>query len=277
VRWGPLPGRMSYTSIGSGIPLCVFPGLSRDNPDADEVALRAEASRYRFLARATGREINVIRRPAGLPRDGSMPEIAKLHAAALSARFGTPVDVLGISTGGAIALQLAVDSPPSVRRLIIAGAASWLGAQGRERLRAYGDAIAQGRTGAGTLSRVLAGPRLWWLLAPVLWVLSRRERSIDPSDMLAMIHAECGFDVTPRLGEIVAPTLIIAGERDHAFRPELFRAAADGIRGSRLVMYPRRGHIGAMWDPRFGRDIASFLATESTGPTAHSLERAQLA
>ena len=188
-----------------------------------------------------------------------MPELAALHAAAIRSRFSEPIDLMGISTGGAIALQLAVDHPTLIRRLIIACAASWLGDRGRRKLRLYGDLVANGRSGAAVLASVLAGPILRWPMTPLLWLGRAPSRRIDPSDMLATIHAECGFDVTSRLGEIKAHTLIIGGERDHAFPPDLLRHTAAGIPGSKLILYSRRGHITAMLDPRFGRDIAAFL------------------
>jgi pimeloyl-ACP methyl ester carboxylesterase len=61
------------------------------------------------------------------------------------------------------------------------------------------------------------------------------------------------------LGSIKAATLVIAGDRDRAFSPELFRATAAGIPGARLVLYSGRGHLGTMFDSRFGRDVAAFL------------------
>jgi pimeloyl-ACP methyl ester carboxylesterase len=188
-----------------------------------------------------------------------MADLAAAHAGALQAHFGAPVDLLGISTGGAIALQVAVDHPYVVRRLIVVAAASWLGESGRAKLRLYGERIAAGRSGASVLASVLASPRFHWLATAGLWLAERRTRSVDPSDMLATIDAECGFDVTARLGEIRSPTLVIGGARDRAFSPELFQATASGIPGARLVLYPNRGHIGTMFDPRFGRDVAAFL------------------
>jgi len=189
-----------------------------------------------------------------------MSTLAAAHARALEEHFEGAVDVLGISTGGAIALQLAVDAPSAARRLVIVAAASWLGDVGRKRLRAYAERVANGGTGAAVLASVLAPPALRWVTAAGIWVTARRERAIDPGDMLATIDAECAFDVTPRLGAITARTLVIAGARDHAFSPQLFRATADGIPGARLILYPRAGHLGTMLHPRFGSDVAAFLA-----------------
>jgi pimeloyl-ACP methyl ester carboxylesterase len=189
-----------------------------------------------------------------------MAELAGMHAAALRDHFGQPVDLLGISTGGAIALQVAVDHSAIVRRLVIAAAASWLGESGRQRLRRYGELVAAGKSGAPVLASVLAPPATRWFFAAIIRLQEWLERNIDPADMLATIDAECGFDVTERLGDIKTPTLLIAGARDRAFSPELFRATAAGIPGARLILYPGCGHIGTMLHPHFGRDVAEFLA-----------------
>ena len=188
-----------------------------------------------------------------------MTELAALHAEALRDRFEGPVDLMGISTGGAIALQLAVDHPGLVRRLIIVAAASWLGEEGRAKLREYGERVAKGKSGAAILASVLAPRWSQWLVAAKIWLDERSKRDVDPTSMLATIDAECGFDVRARLKEIRLPTLIIGGGRDRAFSEELFRETASGIPGARLVIYPKRGHVGTMWDWRFGRDVAEFL------------------
>jgi pimeloyl-ACP methyl ester carboxylesterase len=259
IQSGELPGRMSYVAIGDGPPLVVFPGMSREANGASTRSQAREGSHYSGLARATGRTIYVVHRPRGIGTGTSMADLATAHAAALRTQFAAPVDVLGISTGGAIALQLAVDHPAVPRKLVVACAASWLGESGRQRLRKYGDLVSQGKSGAAVRASVLAGPMLRLPATVLLWLLERRERHIDPSDMLATIDAECNFDVTSQLGQITAPTLVIAGARDHAFTPALFEATAAGIPNSQLLMYRNRGHIGTMLDPRFGRDIVAFL------------------
>ena len=259
IEAGELPGRMSYVSLGDGPALVVFPGLSRMSAGSSVEAQKKAAGRLQALARVTGRRVYVVQRPAGLARGTSMAELAAAHATALRRLFPTSVDVMGVSTGGAIALEMAVDHPLVPRRLVIAGMASWLGEEGRQKLRRYGELIAQGKSGARVLATVLAGPMLRWPMTALLWLGERGERQHDPADMLATIDAECGYDVTARLGQIRAPTLVIAGEKDRAFTPELFAATAAGIADARLVLYPGRGHIGAMLDPRFGRDVAAFL------------------
>jgi 3-oxoadipate enol-lactonase len=50
------------------------------------------------------------------------------------------------------------------------------------------------------------------------------------------------LDLTPDLGGITAPSLVIGGEHDRVFPPEHSRAIADAIPNARLVIVPGTGH-----------------------------------
>jgi pimeloyl-ACP methyl ester carboxylesterase len=255
---------MPVVSVGIGPPLILFPGLSRrrvePGPQGELGATRA----YGPLASKSARRVIVVGRPHGMSRGTTMPELASAHEAALSELFGREVvDVIGISTGGAVALQLAVDHPLRIRRLIVATSASWLGDDGRAKLRRYAELVATGRSGASVLASVLVPRSVQWPVALLLWIADRLgERKVDAGDMLATIDAECAYDVTSRLGAICARTLVVGGMNDRAFPPQLTRATAAGIPNAELRLYARRGHITAMLDPRFGADVAAFLARD---------------
>ena len=62
--------------------------------------------------------------------------------------------------------------------------------------------------------------------------------------MVAFALAEDAFDLGGRLGEITAPTLVIAGDRDNIYSPEILRRTAQDIPEGRLILYPRTGHGG---------------------------------
>jgi pimeloyl-ACP methyl ester carboxylesterase len=64
-------------------------------------------------------QVFYLNRRPGLPSGLTMPMVAGEHAEALQAAFGGPVDVLGVSTGGSIAQQVAADHPQVVRRLVL--------------------------------------------------------------------------------------------------------------------------------------------------------------
>jgi pimeloyl-ACP methyl ester carboxylesterase len=102
--------------------------------------------------------------------------------------------------------------------------------------------------------------------AAAMWLADPLARPKNPADTHAFVHAEDAFDLTGRLADITAPTLIVGGERDAAYSTETFRRTADGIPDSHLIIYPRTTHMGAIKHPRFASDVTAFLAADTPGP-----------
>ncbi|RJO74203.1 alpha/beta fold hydrolase [Nocardia panacis] len=217
---------------------------------SERVLLAPLARRFRVYA---------VSRAPGMRAGTTMAEIAAEHAAAIAAEFGTAVDVLGVSSGGSIALQLAADHPRAVRTLILASSGDTLPETVRASQRDYAAALASGRRGLHHLapavagSAILAGPAraAMWLADPLL-------RPARPADTVAFLRAEDSFDIGARLGEIVAPTLVLGGGRDAGIPVETFRRTAAGVPGARLIVYPRASHMGVLRHHRFVEDIAAF-------------------
>jgi pimeloyl-ACP methyl ester carboxylesterase len=121
VQEGSLAGGLPCVSFGDGPPLVVFPGLGLSNASPvgfqrwGEVRLLAPFARA-FTVYRVGRRI-------GLGTRTTMAELANDYARAIEGEFGRAVDVLGIPTGGSVALQLAADRPGLLRKLVVAGAA----------------------------------------------------------------------------------------------------------------------------------------------------------
>lgn len=113
----------------------------------------------------------------------------------------------------------------------------------------YIQSAAAGRRGAHHLApftvRSRTGARL---TAGVMWLLDPMLRPADRSDMVAFARPEDAFDLADRLGDIAAPTLVIAGELDEIYPTEVIRGTADGIRDGTLLMHPGAGH-GATYAP----------------------------
>ena len=65
-----------------------------------------------------------------------------------------------------------------------------------------------------------------------------------------------------RLHRIAAPTLLVAGDRDRFYTPELFRETAERIPGARLRLYPGKGHAGVMTHRPAIREIVAFLTAD---------------
>jgi len=174
-----------------------------------------------------------------------MSDIAADYALAIEADLGEPAFVHGTSTGGSLGLQLAIDRPDLVRRLVVSAAACRLSAEGRRvqaemaRLTEAGDARALGSFLLGEMApRPLAIPArgVGWLAGPIF-------ATKDPSDTLVVLAAEDAFDAESGLAHVSAPTLVLGGGADAFYSEELFRRTAAGIPGGRAVIFPGRSHM----------------------------------
>lgn len=239
---GLLSGGIPYLAVGDGPPLVMVQGLTATH----EVPRGMERRMALSVARRWREDfrVYVVNRKQGLRPSESMSDIAGHLAAAIDAEFGRPVFLTGTSTGGSVALQLAVDRPELVRALVVVASAYRLGPRGRQiqqdlaRLARAGDA-AVGFAGLMTamLPAALRAPA--YPLARVMtWSMSPE----DPRDMLVTLDAEDAFDVGDQLHRITAPTLVIGGAEDVFYPRELFEQTAAGVKNGRAHIYPGWGH-----------------------------------
>lgn len=141
----------------------------------------------------------------------SMPGLAALAAAVLDTAGLDAVDVLGFSYGGAVAQQLAVDSPARVRRLILVSTTCGVGAT----------------PGIQPALRSLQSPS-----AARLWP---RPNAVGT---LWRFLAISGWSSIPFLGAIQVPTLVVCGSRDRLAPAANSVLLAQRIPGAELVVLP---------------------------------------
>ncbi|MGW4773407.1 alpha/beta fold hydrolase [Nocardia sp. NPDC004278] len=248
---------MPYLALGSGRPL-VF--LRWFTPDHANPTGWLRQSEIRTLAPLAAHfRVYAVNRAPGMAEGTTMADIAAEHARALHDEFGEPVDVVGVSSGGSLALQLAADHPAAVRRLIIASSGYTLENATRAAQLRYGEAAYAGKRGLHHMAAVaFKSPVAQRLAAAGMWLADPLARPRNPADTLAFIRAEDAFDLTGRLSDITAPTLVLGGDSDGGYSTETFRRTADGIPNSRLIIYPHTTHIGVV--KRFVPDVVAFLA-----------------
>jgi pimeloyl-ACP methyl ester carboxylesterase len=153
-----------------------------------------------------------------------------------------PAALVGHSMGGLVAADLAASAPELVSRLVLVDAAAV--PLGRRYVRhAWG------------LARVMRHTRL--SLLPVLVADTMRA---GPRTMLGAIWQLLSADITPRLGAIAAPTLVIWGQHDRLLPPEMGFAIQRRVPGARLEIIAGAGH-NPQWErpAAFNESLLAFL------------------
>jgi pimeloyl-ACP methyl ester carboxylesterase len=260
-----LAGGLTFLAFGDGPPLVVLPGLGEHAGIARREA-RAHWAMHGHLA--TDFTVHVVNHREGLPAGTTIADVAGDCAAAISGTFGAPVAVVGVSTGGSVAQQLAIDHPQVVRRLVLVATACRLSDTGRALQRRYGDLLASGRRrrASALMGPALASSRAGGrAMAVLLWLLAPWVTADAPPDVRALIAAEDAFDVCDQLGRIRVPTLVVGGGRDAFYGAGLFRRTATGVPGAQLLVKPGLGHGAVLFDGEVRRTIRRFLAAEQ-GP-----------
>ncbi len=245
VTEGVFSAGLPYLRLGDGPPLVMASGLTPEHANPTGWMRRmAVASAAPFGEHFT---VYLTNRKAGLAPAATMADIAADYAAAIESDIGEPVMLHGTSTGGSVALQLAVDHPASVRRLVLAAAACRLSPRGRQlqaelaRLTREGDS----RRAMALMTETLAPRPLGYAGRGVGWLVGGGFVVDDPSDMLVTISAEDSFDAEPDLQRVQAPTLVLGGTADPFYSEDLFRRTASGVPDGRAVIFRGKSHLYA--------------------------------
>jgi pimeloyl-ACP methyl ester carboxylesterase len=263
VREGSLHGGLPYLAVGDGPPLVVFSGLTAEHANPTGLARRFQLQSLKPLAQHF--TVYAVNRKPGLAAGTTIRDLAGHYAEAIAHEFQGPVSVQGVSTGGSIAQQFAIDHPQLVHRLVLAATACRLSPHGREVQRRFAELTQQGRPRHAyaalgpALAATAAGGRAY---AALLWLFGASQAPDDSSDMLLTVIAEDVFDACPELDRITAPTLLVVGGRDRYYSPELFRETAERIPYARLALYPDKGHAGVLTSKPAIREIVAFLRAD---------------
>ncbi len=232
--------RLEVVEIGKGEPIVLVPGLAGGwkllAPLARKLAKRNRVILYGF-------------RDEFDPLSGRPAREVADHARDLSGLIGElgleRPTVFGVSFGGTVALEFAVDEPHRIGRLILSGVearfrsnlASTIARRVLERFPLPGDnpfvnqffnLFHGGKPQPGPIPRFII-ERCW---ETDQGVMARR---------LAMLES---FDVSDRLWRLDAPTLILAGTKDVVVPLARQKVLADSIAGARLESIENAGHVG---------------------------------
>ncbi|MFA6265123.1 MAG: alpha/beta fold hydrolase [Pseudolabrys sp.] len=168
--------------------------------------------------------------------------------------------LLGLSFGGMIAQEFAVDRPKRLSALIVGACGPRIPAEAREAVRARGKVD----PAKGMASVVDQTMQRWFTPAFMNAEPAQRVRARlladDTAGWAAGWNAISGFDAFDRLGSIAVPTLVVAGERDAGTPVAATKAIADAIPGAEFALLPGAPHMMQIeCADRFADRVMAFL------------------
>ena len=258
---------LHYEEYGQGEPLVLLHGLGSSNQDWEyQVPDLARAYRVILLdVRGHGR--------SDKPRGRYSIALFSADLLALLEHLGTgPVHLVGLSMGGMIGFQFAVDHPAWLRSLCIVNSAPEVKLRSRDDYWQWAKRWSLARLlGVATVGKALAA-RLFPRpdQAALRRTMAERWARNDKRAYLASFDAIVGWGVQERLGQIRCPTLVITA--DHDYTPiQLKQRYVALIPQGRLAVIDDSRHATPLDQPQlFNQTLLQFLATVST-PSQGSL------
>jgi 3-oxoadipate enol-lactonase len=145
---------------------------------------------------------------------------------------------VGLSLGGAIGMQLALEAPERVERLVLAATSARFGTA-----ETWDERIALVRRGGMEAVAAAVVPRWFTRAFGDVQPFRRMLVSTPPEVYVRYCEILREYDIRGRLGDITAPTLAIAGVEDPTSPPEHLEAIAAEIAGARVVVLPDAAHL----------------------------------
>jgi pimeloyl-ACP methyl ester carboxylesterase len=257
-----LGARIYWDEEGSGAPLLLIMGLGW--PSQAWQRLRpALSEKYRTIA-LDNRGVGKSDAPAG---PYSIAQMAADAAAVLNAARVNTAHILGVSMGGMIAQEFALQYPNKVRSLILGCTA----AGGPEAVRAEDEVLRVLMTRGQDLEQFGRA------INPFIYDAGTSPQLVEEDTALrlkwyasgdgyfAQLQAVMAWEAYSRIAQISAPTLVIHGENDRLVPTENGRRIAGRIPGAKLVIIRAASHIFTTDQPAASQAaILEFLGAQAT-------------
>lgn len=252
-----------YEAHGTGEPVLLIHGLGSSTRDWDP-QIPALAKQFQVIAfdvRGHGR--------SSKPKQRYSVKLFSDDAAALIRQLGiAPAHVVGISMGGMIAFQLAVDAPELVRSLVIvnSGPAMPIKTLAQRMMIWTRVAIVRIRgmrkMGEVLANRLLPKPGHAELRATFI----ERWAENEPRAYLSALHGLVNWGVMEHLGEIACPVLVLTGDKDYT--PIPFKQAYTAMmKHAELVVVDDARHFMPIERPEpFNAALLKFLERVGSAP-----------
>ncbi len=152
--------------------------------------------------------------------------------------------VIGESMGGIIALEFVLDFPEHVDRLVLVDTTPRVTEETADVVYSWREAQLAGGNDAFFWASLRSGFSPQWIEKNTETVqhLRQKAQSVNAEGVVAAGLGLATADVTERLSEITAPTLVIHGDSDRIINIEMGRLINKGIGNSRLKVLKGCGH-----------------------------------
>jgi pimeloyl-ACP methyl ester carboxylesterase len=183
-------------------------------------------------------------------------QMAADTAAVIDAINEGPAIVMGVSMGGMIAQELAIQHPQKVRALALVSTTCGLpfgvpisAAAIVLLLRAL---FAPRSMGRSDFARLLVGPAATGRIEEVLdfWRTAHQDRPVRARGILFQLVGAACHNAGRRLGQIAVPTVVLAGEDDFLVPPANSVTLAHRVPQADLRLIDQTGHLLALERPR---------------------------
>ncbi len=252
--------RIAFTRAGQGPPVVLLGGFVGDRVATWQPQIEVLSRSYTVVAwdpPGSGDSSEV-------PETFRLPDYARCLAALTSALALEQPVVVGLSFGGALALEYFRRHRADVRGLFLAGAyAGWAGSLPadtvRRRLAATLDASEM--PPAEFVSTML--PSMFSASAPpdrVTAFGANMAEGFRAAGFRAMAWASAEADLRDVLGHVDVPTVVLHGEDDVRAPRAVADALCSAIPTARMVILPGVGHVSCVEAPeRFTAELETFL------------------
>jgi pimeloyl-ACP methyl ester carboxylesterase len=202
-------------------------------------------------------------------RGATAPPTLEAALAALDATGADQAHVIGLSFGGAVAQQLAIEHPHRIRALVLGSSTA-----GGELYVAPENGV---RDFLCRLDELPAEEGLWasvpYLYAAATWrrharligedIAARLKQPPDPREYRRQQAIARAHDVARQLSGITAPALVLHGQQDRILPVDNGRGLAAGIAGARFIALKGGAHAFPTDVPDATAELISFLIEHS--------------
>ena len=177
--------------------------------------------------------------------------------------------IVGTSYGGEVGMVFAATRPERVRSLSVIASVSEIGPDTAQAVLEWRRAALEA---PDSLYRVMLpttfSPEFIAANPPLIELGEGRLQACEPEFFEAfagLIDAFLELNITPMLGGIRCPTLVMAGEQDRLKPPRYSEIIRDGIEGSELRLVPGAGHAVVLEQAdRINRELLRFISTRAS-------------